>query len=94
MMNPQIAMERNIPALRKLLGNSPDETAFFIWSLRKKLRMSGFMQIDINPFDFLHPKIPGGLIKYIKPLTDLAERVPILRHISGSLYIKAGKNAI
>lgn len=94
MMNPQIALERNIRALRKLMGNSPDETAFFIWSLQKKLKRIGFVQVDINPFDFLHPQIPGRMIKFIKPFTDLAERIPLLRQISGSLYIKARKHAI
>jgi SAM-dependent methyltransferase len=92
MMNPQIAMERNIPALRKAMGNSPDESAFFKWSLRKKLRTSGFVEIEIIPFDFLHPQIPEGMIKFMKPLTDIAEKIPVLKQISGSLYIKATKH--
>lgn len=91
MMNPQIAAERSVPALRKALGNSPDETAFFIWSIRKKLKKSGFIHIDVKPFDFLHPKIPKGLIKFIKPITDIAEKTPLIKQISGSLYIKATK---
>jgi hypothetical protein len=93
-MNPQIAIERNIPLLRKALGNSPDETAFFIWSIRKKLKKSGFVNIDINPFDFMYPQIPHRLIKFIKPLTDIAEKIPLLKQIAGSLYIKATKHEI
>jgi len=92
MLNPQIALQKNIPALKKALGDSPDETAFFVWNLRTKLRTSGFLEIDINPFDFLHPQIPEGMIKYIKPLTDLAEKIPVFRQISGSLFIKATKH--
>jgi len=93
MMNPQIALQKNIPALKKALGDSPDETAFFIWNLRTKLKSFGFLEIEINPFDFLHPQIPGRMIKYIKPLTDLAEKIPVFRHISGSLFTKATKHA-
>lgn len=89
MLNPQIAMERNIPAIKKAMGNSPDETAFFIWAIRKKLKAAGFTRIEIIPFDFLHPRIPKGLIKIMLPLTRLAEKIPFLKHISGSLYIKA-----
>jgi len=89
MLNPQIAMERNIPVIKKAMGNSPDETAFFIWSIRKKLKATGFTRIEVVPFDFLHPKIPKGLIKIMLPLTGFAEKIPILKHISGSLYIKA-----
>jgi 2-polyprenyl-3-methyl-5-hydroxy-6-metoxy-1,4-benzoquinol methylase len=91
MMNPQIALQKNIPALKKALGDSPDESAFFIWSIRKKLKKIGFSEIEIIPFDFLHPRIPKGLIKTILPITDLAEKIPLLNQISGSLYIKATK---
>jgi 2-polyprenyl-3-methyl-5-hydroxy-6-metoxy-1,4-benzoquinol methylase len=91
MMNPQIILQKNIPALKKALGDSPDESAFFIWSIRKKLKNIGFTGIDIIPFDFLHPKTPNGLIKIIIPFAYLAEKIPILRQISGSLYIKATK---
>ena len=91
MMNPQIALQKNIPALKKALGDSPDETAFFIWSIRKKLTKMGFKKVEIVPFDFLHPKIPKGMIKAVLPLTNFAEKVPFIRQISGSLYIRATK---
>ena len=92
MMNPQIALQKNIPALKNKLGDSPDETAFFIWSVRKKLIRSGFTNINIKPFDFLHPHIPRGFIKFIKPFADIAEKIPLLKQISGSLFINATKH--
>jgi len=91
MLNPQIAMQKNIPALKKALGDSPDETAFIIWSIRKKIRSVGFTEVEITPFDFLHPRIPKGMIRFLKPLAELAEKTPLLQQISGSLYIKASK---
>jgi len=91
MMNPQIALQKTIPALKKAPGDSPDESAFFIWSIRKKLKKIGFTGIDIIPFDFLHPRIPKRLIKTILSFTDFAETIPLLRQISGSLFIKAIK---
>ena len=91
MMNPQIALQKNIPALKKALGDSPDETAFFTWSIRKRLKKAGFTAIEIIPFDFLHPRIPEALIKTLLPLTDLAEKIPLLRQIAGSIYITAKK---
>lgn len=91
MLNPQIALQKNIPALKKALGDSPDETAFFKWTLEKKLKQIGFKNIEIVPFDFLHPKIPKSMIKIMLPVTNFAEKVPLLKHIAGSLYIKAVK---
>ncbi len=35
MLNPQIAVQKNIPWIKRKLGDSPDETAFFRWPLRR-----------------------------------------------------------
>jgi len=74
MLNPQIALQKNIKYLKRISGDSPDETAFFKWILTKQLKNMGFFGIDIVPFDFLHPGIPKKLIKFVKPFTDFAER--------------------
>jgi len=89
MMNPQIALQKNIPFIKKMAGDSPDETAFFRWNLRKKLVKYDFTQISIEPFDFLHPAIPGKAINIVKSFGAIMENTPILKEIAGSLYIKA-----
>ena len=91
MMNPQIALQKNIPYLKRKLGDSPDETAFFRWSLRRLLRSTGFEEIHIQPFDFLHPAIPEKLIGVISRAGSAVERTPVLKEIAGSLYITARK---
>ena len=45
MMNPQIAVQKNVPYIKRKLGDLPDETAFFRWQLRKLLRSYGFVDI-------------------------------------------------
>ena len=91
MLNPQIALQKNIPWLKRRLGDSPDETAFFAWQLKKELSGHGVKDIAVTPFDFLHPGIPARLIPLLKPLCDCAEKIPLLRAIAGSLYIKCKK---
>ncbi len=91
MMNPQIALQKNIPALKRKLGDSPDETAFFRWSLNKLLRKTGFTEIIIKPFDFLHPALSSSLIPFVSALGEAVEKTPILKEIAGSLYISARK---
>lgn len=91
MLNPQIALQRNIPFIRRRMGDSLDETAFFRWSLRKQLAKAGFVDISIRPFDFLHPQIPECLISFFRPLCSLLERTPILSEFAGSLCIEARK---
>lgn len=91
MLNPQIAVQKNVPAIKKRLGDSPDETAFFRWPLRRRLERTGFHQIRIEPFDFLHPRIPRSWISVIETLGRSFEKIPLLREIAGSLYIRAEK---
>jgi ubiquinone/menaquinone biosynthesis C-methylase UbiE len=91
MMNPQIAVQKNIPWLKKRLGDSPDETAFFHRQMMKMLRRAGFSDIIVTPFDFLHPAVPAGLVNAVSAIGKIAEHTPLLKEIAGSLYITAFK---
>lgn len=92
MMNPQIAMQKNLPAVKRRMGDSPDETAFFRWTLRRRLEALGFDDVQIVPFDFLHPAVPAPLIPVVSAVGEVAERVPLVREISGSLHITARRS--
>jgi SAM-dependent methyltransferase len=92
MMNPQIALQKNIPSIKRRMGDSPDETAFFSWQIKRLLRQAGFTSIRVVPFDFLHPAVPPALIRTVSGLGNLAEKIPLIRGIAGSLYITAGKS--
>jgi len=91
MMNPQIALQKNIPYLKRKLGDSPDETAFFRWSITRMLKKQGFKKIEIKTFDFLHPAIPPKLINTITAIGQFCEKCPIVKEIAGSIFIKAYK---
>lgn len=91
MLNPQIAVQKNVPAIKRRLGDSPDETAFFRWPLRRRLEHVGFREVLIQPFDFLHPKTPPRWIPAVENLSRVLENTPLLREIAGSLYIRAVK---
>jgi len=91
MMNPQIALQKNIPALKKLLGDSPDETAFFRWGISARLYHLGFQNVLVLPFDFLHPNLPARLVPMLERVCMSLENIPVIREIAGSIYIKAIK---
>ena len=91
MLNPQIAVQKNVPAIKKRLGDSPDETAFFRWPLRRLLERTGFRDVRVTPFDFLHPKVPETWIPFVQKFGRGIENTPLLREIAGSLYIRATK---
>jgi SAM-dependent methyltransferase len=91
MLNPQIAIQKNVPWIKRRLGDSPDETAFFRWSLRRLLEQAGYGDIHIDPFDFLHPKTPVPLIDRLNALGRFFENLPVVSEFAGSLYIRAVK---
>ncbi len=91
MMNPQVAIEKNIHFIGRLLDNTDDETAFFRWRLARQLRDAGFDKVCVTPYDFMHPIIPKPLIPLINGLGLLLESIPIAREISGSLIVQAEK---
>lgn len=91
MMNPQILLVKRIKFLGKLMGDSPTETAFLRWKMKKILIKSGYRSIAVKPFDFLHPWIPNYLINKVMPFGMILEKIPIIREIAGSLLIYAKK---
>ena len=89
MLNPQIAIQKNVPWVKRKLGDSPDETAFFRWPLRRLLKETGFRDVQIDPFDFLHPKTPSPLVDGLNTIGRFLENVPMVSEFAGSLYIRA-----
>ena len=91
MLNPQIAIQKNVPWVKRKLGDSPDETAFFRWPLRRLLEVTGYREVRIDPFDFLHPQTPIPLVNRLDAVGRFLERVPVISEFAGSLYIRAIK---
>ena len=91
MANPQILLQKNIPFLKRLAGDSPDETAFFRGQIGKILAAAGFKEVRVEPFDFLHPVVPDFAAIFFDSSGQFLEKVPLLREIAGSLFISGKK---
>jgi len=91
MLNPQIALQKNIPFLKRRAGDSPDETAFFRWELNRLLVVAGFQNSCVRNFDFLHPGTPATMVPAMARLGSILEKCPLVRSLSGSLILCAQK---
>jgi ubiquinone/menaquinone biosynthesis C-methylase UbiE len=91
MLNPQNIIVKNIKLIKKLVGESPHEGAFFRWQISQVLINKGFSDVVVIPFDFLHPVTPKLLIPVVNILGNLLEKIPIIKELSGSLMIKGVK---
>ena len=71
MLNPQVFIERKFTFLRPWLWYvSADETAFVRWRLRTLFLEAGFEDVEITPFDWLHPFTPESLIGPVRWLGE------------------------
>lgn len=91
MLNPHIFLQKNVPLLKRLAGDTPDEIAFARWVLAGQLKRQGFVDVEVEPFDFLYPFMPISLVRPISLIGPILERIPLFREIAGSVIISAGK---
>ena len=92
LLNPQIYVQKNVPWLKRLAGDSPDEYAFTQRQIARLLMRIGYTGISVRPFEFLHPGTPESLIGFVVKLEEWASRTA-LNAIAGSLLIEARKPA-
>jgi hypothetical protein len=89
MLNPQIAIQKNISWIKRKKGDSPDETAFLSWYIYSLLYDAGFVDIRITSFDWLHPATPLKLVDAVDKIGFIFEKIPVIREFTGSLHICA-----
>jgi 2-polyprenyl-3-methyl-5-hydroxy-6-metoxy-1,4-benzoquinol methylase len=88
MLNPQILIQKNVPWIKKRFGDSPNETAFVRWRIRSLLLRAGFEKVEVTPFDWLHPATPVALMRTVRSLGGILERIPVMCEFAGSLHIR------
>lgn len=91
MLNPQIFVQKNVPFIKRWLGDSPDETAIVRWNFAKMMKEIGFENVKVTPYDFLHPYTPSFMISLVRGLGFIVEKIPFLREIAGSVVIYGEK---
>ena len=89
-MNPQIFLQKTVPAIKRAAGDSPDECAFTATRIVLDLESCGYADIRVEAYEFRHPATPALLIPGVIALERLLERSPV-RRIDGSLRIQARK---
>lgn len=92
MLNPQVAVQKNVPPIKRWLGDTPHETAFLSWQMRRDLERAGLTVENVVPFDFLHPALPDRAVPAARRLESGFERMPLLAQLAGSLLIVARRS--
>lgn len=90
LLNPQVLAERKLRRFFPYV--SEDEWAVVRWKMRADLERSGFDQVRIEPFDWLHPGTPPALIPLVRGAGIVAEHIPGVREFAGSVFIRASRS--
>lgn len=90
MLNPQIFLQKRIKIIKRLMGDTPDETAFYRWRLKLMCEDVGFRNMVVRPFDFVHPYTPTPLLGIINKVGMFLEKT-WFKEFSGSLFMTGEK---
>lgn len=91
LINPHIYLGLHISWMRKRMEFSPDEKALIRWQVANMLTRIGFREVNVRNYDFLHPKTPVSIMNMVERISDILERIPVLKEISGSMIVWAKK---
>jgi len=89
--NPQVFVKSIFPAIGRWAGNASCQVGLRRYRLMRLASHQDFTQVDIIPYDILHPATPAFLARFLQSLTFVFEHTPIIRELCGTLYVWAKK---
>lgn len=89
--NPQVAFKNAVPWAGRKMGNAPCQIGLRKYKLMRMASRQDFTEIDVIPYDIIHPLTPRALVHTLQSVAFLAEHTPLVRELSGTLYIRARK---
>jgi SAM-dependent methyltransferase len=87
--NPQAIVKSLLPA--RWVGQASCHAAMRKYRLMQSASQQGFVDIDVIPYDIIHPWALRFAIPFLRSLAFAVEHAPLLRELCGTLYIRARK---
>ena len=91
LFNPYVYLIFSYGWIRELVKLEPDEMAFSPKFITKKLERAGYKDIKVTFRDFVLPGLPQAVVKPVIAISDVLEKVPVIRCVSQSIFITAVK---
>jgi dolichol-phosphate mannosyltransferase len=89
--NPQVLAKNVIPGLGRWAGQASCEIGMRRFRLLQETSRAGFTQIEVIPYDIIHPRIPRRLVPSVQALAYFFEHTPGVKELCGTLYLWAKK---
>lgn len=85
--NPQVLLKTMVPPIGRWAGHPRCQVAMRKYKLMKAVSHQGFTEIEVVPFDIVHPRLSRKLVRSTQFLSYLVERTPLVKETCGTLYI-------
>jgi dolichol-phosphate mannosyltransferase len=89
--NLQVFVKSVIPPVGRWAGNAHCQIGMRRYKLMQIASHQQFTQVDIIPYDIIHPRLPPALIRFVQAIAFIFEHTPLIRDLCGTLYIWARK---
>ncbi len=89
--NPQVFLKNVLPTFGRWTGNVACQIGMRKFQLLQMASQQGFTNVEVIPYDILHPLTPRFLIPLIQSVGFVLEHAPFVRELCGTLYIWAKK---
>jgi dolichol-phosphate mannosyltransferase len=89
--NPQVFIKNHVKPIGRWSGEARCQVGMRRYQLMKAASHQGFTNLEIIPYDILHPRTPRALIPFLQSTAFVMEHTPLLKEMCGTLYIWAKK---
>ena len=87
--NPQVFVKTVVPPVGRWWGNASCQVGLRRPEMLKAASSAGFSQVDITPYDIVHPLLPRRLVALVQSWAFLFEHTPLVKELCGTLSIRA-----
>jgi dolichol-phosphate mannosyltransferase len=85
--NPQVLVKNVVPAVGRRAGQASCQIGMRRYRLMQETSRQGFVEVEVIPYDILHPRTPSTLIPIVQSVAFVLEHTPGVRDLCGTLYI-------
>jgi GT2 family glycosyltransferase len=89
--NPQVLAKSALRLAARCCGYVSSQIGLRKYDLMRAASHSGFTDIDVIPYDLIHPLLPSFLVRRVQSMAFVIEHAPLLKELCGTLYIWARK---
>lgn len=89
--NPQVFVKHNVKPIGRWSGEAPCQVGMRRYKLMKAASHQGFTNLEIIPYDIVHPRTPHSLVPLLQSTAFVMEHTPLVKELCGTLYIWAKK---